>query len=51
MSRASSILGNVFRFASEIGTDLVVYCHGVPRAEVTAEDIRGYGDAFSRIGP
>ncbi|MDF2645418.1 MAG: Xylose isomerase domain protein barrel [Paenibacillus sp.] len=43
-------LRNVFRFASGIGTDLVVYCHGVPRAEVTSEDIRGYGDAFSELG-
>lgn len=43
-------LRKVFRFASGIGTDLVVYCHGVPRAEVTAEDIRGYADAFSGLG-
>ena len=43
-------LRNVFRFASGIGTDLVVYCHGVLRAEVTSEDIRGYGDVFSELG-
>lgn len=43
-------LRKVFQFASGIGTELIVYCHGVSRAEVTAEHIRGYADALSGLG-
>lgn len=30
-------LRNVFRFASAIGTERIVYCHGIPRADVTPQ--------------
>ncbi|TVY06562.1 sugar phosphate isomerase/epimerase family protein [Paenibacillus cremeus] len=43
-------LRKVFRFASEIGTDLIVYCHGVPRSEVTADDICKYAGQLSELG-
>ncbi|NHN31676.1 sugar phosphate isomerase/epimerase family protein [Paenibacillus agricola] len=43
-------LRKVFRFASAIGTEMIVYCHGVPRAEVSPEDIRRYADLCSDLG-
>ncbi|NOU96641.1 TIM barrel protein [Paenibacillus sp. LMG 31456] len=43
-------LRTVFRFASAVGTDLIVYCHGIARAEVTADDIRRYADVLSELG-
>ncbi|MFH5183301.1 sugar phosphate isomerase/epimerase family protein [Paenibacillus sp. TAB 01] len=43
-------LRDVFRFASKIGTDLIVYCHGIPRKEVTADDIRQYAVLLSELG-
>lgn len=43
-------LRNVFRFASAIGTELIVYCHGIPRADVTPADIRRYADVLSGLG-
>lgn len=43
-------LRDVFRFASAIGTDLIVYCHGIKRADVTAEHIRSYADLLSDLG-
>jgi inosose dehydratase len=43
-------LRQVFRFASAIGTDIIVYCHGIPRAEVSPEDIRRYAGILSDLG-
>ncbi|TDF93812.1 sugar phosphate isomerase/epimerase family protein [Paenibacillus piri] len=43
-------LRSVFRFAAGIGTELIVYCHGIPRAEVTSDDIRRYADVLSELG-
>ncbi|BFT74389.1 sugar phosphate isomerase/epimerase family protein [Paenibacillus sp. P36] len=43
-------LRNVFRFASAVGTELIVYCHGIPRANVTPADIRRYADVLSDLG-
>ncbi|WP_199614143.1 sugar phosphate isomerase/epimerase family protein [Paenibacillus alkalitolerans] len=43
-------LRKVLRFASGIGTDLIVFCHGVPRAQVTTDDIREYADVLSGLG-
>lgn len=44
------LLRGIYRFASRIGTDLIVFCHGIPRAEVTAQDIRRYADVLSELG-
>jgi inosose dehydratase len=43
-------LRSLFRFASAIGTDIIVYCHGIPRAEVAPEDIRNYANVLSELG-
>ncbi|MBA2938820.1 sugar phosphate isomerase/epimerase [Paenibacillus sp. CGMCC 1.16610] len=43
-------LRNVFHFASAVGTELIVYCHGIPRANVTPADIRRYADVLSDLG-
>lgn len=49
---ASSIekLQSTIQFASAIGTELIVYCHGIPRADVTVADIRQYADVLSDLG-
>lgn len=39
-----------FRFGREIGTELIIFCHGVSRSKVTAEDIRGFADVLSDMG-
>ncbi|MBW5448443.1 TIM barrel protein [Cohnella sp. CFH 77786] len=44
------LIRRIFRFASSIGTDIVVFCHGIPRAEVMSNDIRRYADELSRLG-
>ncbi|ULL16733.1 sugar phosphate isomerase/epimerase [Paenibacillus sp. H1-7] len=43
-------LRSIFRFASKIGTERIVYCHGLSRAAVTADDIRRYADILSELG-
>jgi inosose dehydratase len=43
-------LRHVFRFASAIGTERIVYCHGIPRESVTPADIRRYADVLSDLG-
>lgn len=43
-------LRHVFRFASAIGAERIVYCHGIPRADVTPADIRRYADLLSELG-
>jgi inosose dehydratase len=44
------LLRNIFRFGSIIGTEIVVFCHGIARADVTAEDIARYADILSGLG-
>jgi inosose dehydratase len=43
-------LRSLFQFASVIGTELIVYCHGIPRADVTADDIRRFAGVMSELG-
>ncbi|WP_274648579.1 sugar phosphate isomerase/epimerase family protein [Paenibacillus humicola] len=43
-------LESLFAFAERIGTERVVYCHGVSRKNVTADDIRRYADILSELG-
>ncbi|WP_078544669.1 sugar phosphate isomerase/epimerase family protein [Litchfieldia alkalitelluris] len=43
-------LRNVYKFAEKTGTDLIVFCHLVPRSEVSIEEIRKYADLFSELG-
>lgn len=43
-------LRKVFSFAAHAGTELIVYCHGIGRAEVTEADIRRYADVLSELG-
>ncbi|HTG70114.1 MAG TPA: sugar phosphate isomerase/epimerase [Candidatus Udaeobacter sp.] len=39
-----------FRFGRKIGSELIVFCHGVSRSKVTAEHIRKYADVLSGLG-
>ncbi len=39
-------LRKLYAFAREIGTELIVYCHGISRAKVTHEDIRSFAKLF-----
>ncbi|ACT02605.1 sugar phosphate isomerase/epimerase family protein [Paenibacillus sp. JDR-2] len=43
-------LRELFRFGKKIGTELIVFCHGVSRSETRAEDIRRYAEQLSELG-
>ena len=40
----------VFRFAGEMGTDRIVFCHCLPRGGVSSDDIRGFAGTLSELG-
>lgn len=44
------LLRKTFHFAKKIGTELIVYCHLIPREGITTEDIRKYADILSELG-
>lgn len=41
---------SLFKFAEKIGTELIVFCHGVSRKHVSHEDIRIYAGMLSELG-
>lgn len=43
-------LRRLFAFAAAVGTERVVFCHGVPRAGLTGDDIRSFARALSGLG-
>jgi inosose dehydratase len=43
-------LRRTYKFAEKVGTDLIIFCHLVPRANVDADDIRRFADLFSELG-
>jgi len=43
-------LRRVFAFGKAAGTELIVFCHGVPREGLTANDIRGFASVLSDLG-
>lgn len=43
-------LRKLFRFGRQIGTERIVFCHGVPRKEVAADDIRRYAVQLMELG-
>ncbi|PZE19657.1 sugar phosphate isomerase/epimerase family protein [Paenibacillus xerothermodurans] len=43
-------LRRLFGFAQKIGSTIIVFCHGIPRSEVTAQDIRSYAAVLSDLG-
>jgi inosose dehydratase len=43
-------LRKLFRFGAGVGTERIIFCHGVPRSGVSAEDIRSYAHALSELG-
>ena len=45
-----SALRENFRFGRKIGTELIIFCHGVSRSKVTSEDIRNFADVLSDMG-
>ena len=42
-------LRKIISFASSISSERVIFCHGVPRSEVSDEDIRDYAGILSRL--
>lgn len=42
-------LRTLFGFARDVGSERIVFCHGVPRAEVTPDDIRHYARQLSEL--
>jgi sugar phosphate isomerase/epimerase len=43
-------LRELFQFGQKIGSEMIVFCHGVSRSQVTTEDIRTYADCLSELG-
>jgi hypothetical protein len=43
-------LRRLFKFASAVGSERIVYCHGVPRTEVDHDDIRRFAKILSELG-
>ncbi len=43
-------LRRLYSFAGEIGTELIVYCHGISRAKVTHDDIKKFACLFEECG-
>jgi len=46
----AAALRRVFAFGEAVGSELIVFCHGVPRGGLTADDIRGFATALSDLG-
>jgi inosose dehydratase len=44
------ILRKVIDLAAGVRSDRVVFCHGLPRGEVTADDMRGFASVLSGLG-
>ncbi|WP_284639401.1 sugar phosphate isomerase/epimerase family protein [Paenibacillus silviterrae] len=45
-----STLRKLLRFGERIGTEIIVYCHGIPRNQVTTQDIRKYAAVLTELG-
>ena len=45
-----AMLRNVVAFASAVGSDLVIYCHGVSRRGLSDDDRRAFARTFSELG-
>jgi inosose dehydratase len=43
-------LRQLFKFAGAVGTEYVVFCHGIPRKDVSQSDIRKYSMELSELG-
>jgi inosose dehydratase len=47
---SNAALRKLLRFGQQIGTEIIVYCHGIPRNQVTAQDIRKYAAVMTELG-
>ncbi|MCL7749931.1 sugar phosphate isomerase/epimerase family protein [Halalkalibacter alkaliphilus] len=43
-------LRSVFDFASKVGTERIVFCHGIPRNQVSNDDIIHFANLLSELG-
>ena len=43
-------LRRLFAFAQSVGAERIVFCHGVPRREVTPDDLRAFAHTLSDLG-
>jgi Sugar phosphate isomerases/epimerases len=43
-------LRELFRFGQKIGTERIVFCHGVSRTQTSVEDIRRFAEQLSELG-
>ncbi|MBM7570127.1 sugar phosphate isomerase/epimerase family protein [Aquibacillus albus] len=43
-------LRDLLKFAQRVGTERIVFCHGIPRNQVTHEDIKNYAKVLSELG-
>ncbi|MCT2534796.1 sugar phosphate isomerase/epimerase [Aquibacillus koreensis] len=43
-------LKDLMRFSKAIGTERILYCHGIPRDQVSQDDIKHYAKVLSELG-
>ena len=43
-------LGEVFAFGEAVGSEMVVFCHSVPRKGLAPDDVRGFARQLSEVG-
>lgn len=43
-------LRKLYSFAEQVGTDIIVFCHLLPRQGITSENIRSYAKTLSELG-
>jgi inosose dehydratase len=43
-------LRQLYRFAGQVGTEVIVYCHAVSRKDVTTEQIASFAGLFEELG-
>jgi inosose dehydratase len=43
-------LRKLFTFAGAVGSERIIFCHGVPRSEVTGDDIKHFARLLSDLG-
>jgi inosose dehydratase len=44
------VLRKVLDFAARVRSERVIFCHGLPKEQVTSDDIRRFGSVMSKLG-
>src|SRR5688572_21802584 len=46
----TATLRKLFRFAEVVGTERIVFCHGLAREGLSADDLRGFAQTLGELG-